>query len=60
MSPEKNTTASVCGEGDGLAAGDPTTGVQYQIDYVLPSGNMEAPITGGMFYPDFVTEPDDW
>jgi len=60
VSPEKNTTASVCGEGDGLDAADPATGMQFQMDYVLPSANLGAPITGGMFYPDFETEPDDW
>jgi alkaline phosphatase D len=60
LSPEKNTTASVCGEGDGLDAADPATGMQFQLDYVLPSANLGASITGGMFYPDFETEPDDW
>ena len=60
VSPDKNTTASVCGEGDGLAAADPSTGMQFQLDYVLPSANIGTPIEGGMFYPDFMTAPEDW
>ena len=60
VSPEKNTTASVCGSGDGLLAADPATGKEFQLDYVLPSANMGASIEGGMFFPDYATEPDDW
>jgi hypothetical protein len=57
VTPEHNTTASVCPAAGGP---DPSTGMQFQLDYILPSVTHGDLIDGGMFFPDPSREPDDW
>jgi Endonuclease/Exonuclease/phosphatase family len=57
VSPELNTTASVCPAANGP---DPSTGSQFQLDYLLPSATIGAPTDGGVFFPDSATTPEDW
>jgi hypothetical protein len=57
VSPELNTHASVCGAAGGP---DPSGGLQFQLDYLLPSAAIGEPLDGGMFFPDYLTQPADW
>ena len=57
VNPERNTTTSACPSDTGP---DPSTGSQFQLDYLLPSVAYGMPTDGGMFFPDIALQPPLW
>jgi hypothetical protein len=57
---QHNSYLSGCGNDDGVVVEDPTTKFQLQLDYMLPSKALGAPLDGAIFFPDFETEREDF
>ena len=55
--PEFNTVTSAC---PGPAETDPSSGKQFQIDYLLPAAAFGGVVDGGMFFPNPTASPADW
>ncbi|MBI2894546.1 MAG: endonuclease/exonuclease/phosphatase family protein [Deltaproteobacteria bacterium] len=60
MHPERNSFLSGCGKGDGTIVQNPASRLQLQLDYVLPSVTIGAPVASGLFFPSHVESWDDY
>jgi hypothetical protein len=57
---EYNSYLSGCGHDDGTMVGDPADRWQMQLDYVLPSATIGLAKSSILFWPDHVSERDDF
>ncbi|HZO17014.1 MAG TPA: endonuclease/exonuclease/phosphatase family protein, partial [Polyangiaceae bacterium] len=55
-----NSYLSGCGLDNGTVVQDPTTKFQLQLDYILPSATIGQPLETFIFFPDFMTEREDF
>lgn len=55
-----NTYLSGCGRDDGSTVSDPTTRFQLQLDYILPSATIGAPLASFLFFPDHLSARADF
>jgi len=57
---EHNSYLGGCGLDDGTTVDNPTTHFQLQLDYILPAKTIGEPVGGEIFFPDYMTEKDDF
>jgi hypothetical protein len=60
LNGQYNTYLSGCGNDDGSTVSNPTTRFQLQLDYILPSATVGAPLDSFLFFPDHVSERADF
>lgn len=55
-----NSYLSGCGRDDGTTVDNPASKYQLQLDYLLPSTHIGEPLESLLFWPDHVSERDDF